>query len=94
MISHHISVDSTVCTTGEILRLEVCGLFAIGDKVHYIFFYINVYLHLPWFCGLFLPFLKNFPFGLLLSHCLLFPTILCALGFSITSMLPVWGALF
>lgn len=33
MIPHHISVDSTVCTTGEILSLKVGGLFVIGDKV-------------------------------------------------------------
>lgn len=91
MIPHHISVDSTVCTIGKMLSLEVCGLFLIGDKVNYLFFYSNVYLHLPWICG---PFIFPFSFGLLLPHCSIFPTILCSLGFSITSILPIWGALF
>lgn len=61
MIPHDISVESTVCTIGEILRLKVCGLFAIGDKVNYIFctvmfFYICFGFVVCWFFFFFLWF--------------------------------------
>lgn len=38
MIPQQISVDSTVSTIGEMLSLDVCGLFVAGDKVNYILF--------------------------------------------------------
>jgi len=76
MISHHISVDSTVCRIGEKLSPKVCGLFAAGGKVNDIpSFYSNVYLHFPHFCDYFFPFSSLFP------HCSLFPIICMHFGF-------------
>lgn len=91
MIPHQISVDSAVCTIGEMLSLQVCGLFVIGDKVIIFLFPTVMFIYI---CLVFVvcPFLFLFPF--LFPHCSFFQTILCTLGFSITSILPIWGALF
>lgn len=97
MIPHHISVDSTVCRIREKLSPRVCGLFAVGDKVNDISsFYSNVYLHFPFFFFCFWLFFVWVFFHLvpysLTAH--FFQLFVCTLGFSITSILPIWGALF